>query len=86
MRSYLRDILETLKDHTASSSTLLLLREKIIAFNRPRLQIYVRHLSEQTQKCLGTSNVHTMLSDKLKELWDLAMKADDREMEEDECE
>lgn len=88
VKSYLQDILETLKDHTTTSLTLLMasVLRKIVAFNRPRLQSYVKHLSEHTRKCLDKSNSSTELSDKLEELRDLAAKADNRALEEAKCE
>lgn len=88
VKSYLEEILETLKGFTATSSTPLrtsILR-KIIVFNRPRLQAYVTLLSDKTHTCLETPSVSTELSDKLSELRDLAVKANDRKLEESQCE
>lgn len=87
VKSYLQDILETLKGYTASSSNLLMesVLKKIIAFNGQRLQIYVKHISAQTQLCLETPKISTELSDKLSELQDLALKAGVQELEESKC-
>lgn len=87
MKLFLQEILETLQTYTAASSLLTkasILR-KIIAFNRPRLQCYVRKLSSQIGKCLETPSISTELSDRLSQLQDLALKADIRELEESEC-
>lgn len=88
VKSHLEEILETLKGYTAASSLRLTasVLKKIVAFNRPRLQNYVKHLCEETQKCLDTSNISTELSEKLEELRDMAMKANNRELEEGKCE
>lgn len=88
VKSYLQDILETLKGYTSTSSTLLTasILRKIVAFNRPRLQNYVRHLSKLTQICSETPDISPELSDKLGELRDLAVMADNRELEEGKCE
>lgn len=87
VKSYLQDILETLRGYTASSSTPLMesVLRKIVAFNGQRLQIYVKHISAQTQSCLRTPKLSTELSDKLSELQDLALKAGDQEIEESKC-
>lgn len=87
VKSYLQDILETLKGYKASSSTLLMqsVLRKIVAFNGQRLQIYVKHISAQTQSCLETPKISTELSDKLNELQDLALKAGDPELEDSKC-
>ncbi|KAG6360148.1 hypothetical protein INS49_011204 [Diaporthe citri] len=84
VKTYLQDILETLRGYTASSSTPLVesVLSKIVAFNGQRLQIYVKHISAQTQSCLKTPTISTELSDKLSELQDLALKAGDQELEE----
>ncbi|KKY32120.1 hypothetical protein UCDDA912_g07899 [Diaporthe ampelina] len=84
VKTYLDGILETLKAHTAASTTPLTasILRKIIAFNRPRLQCYIKHLSSQTQRCLETPRIFPGLSDKLSELKELALKADNRELEE----
>lgn len=88
VKNYLQDILETLKDYIATSPTLLTasILRKIVAFNRPRLQNYVRHLSRLTKICLETPDISPELSDKLGELRDLAVMADNRELEEGKCE
>lgn len=58
---------------------------KIVAFNRPRLQIYAKYLSIQIEKCLKTPKISTELSDKINELRDLALKADVQDLEEGKC-
>lgn len=87
MKSYLRDILEKLRGYTAPSSNLLMasILRKIVAFNQPRLQIYIKTLSTQTQICLETPTISTELSDKINELRDLAVKADDQKSDEGKC-
>lgn len=87
VKTHLQGILETLRNYTAASSTLLIasVLRKIIAFNRPRLQSYIKHLSSQTQRCLGTPRISSELSDRLSELKELAIKADNRELEEGQC-
>lgn len=87
MKSYLEWILETLKGYTAPSSALLResVLKKIVVFNRPRLHQYARLLSTQIPECLKTPKVSNEVSDKLKELFDLAAKAEDRGLDEDEC-
>ncbi|KAJ0124999.1 hypothetical protein J7T55_006342 [Diaporthe amygdali] len=84
VKSYLQSIVETLRDYTVASSLRVkasVLRQ-IVAFNRPRLQCYVRNLYSQTQICLETPGISPELSDKISELRDLALKADNRELEE----
>lgn len=88
MKSFLQAIIETLQAYTATSSLLTkasVLR-KIIASNRPRLQCYIRNLTIETQECLKASRISTELSDSLSQLRDLALKTDDRELEESKCE
>lgn len=87
MKRHLTDILDTLKGYTAAPSTRVrpsLLR-KIVAFNRLRLQHYVRVLYLKPQECLDTPEIPAELSDTLGEIRDLAQKADNRELEEGEC-
>ncbi|KAL1849919.1 hypothetical protein Daus18300_013114 [Diaporthe australafricana] len=86
VKSYLIDILDTLKGYSTTSSLRVrasLLR-KIVAFNRPRLQRYIRVLHQKTQICLETPEIPAELSDALRELRELAYKADNREAEESE--
>lgn len=87
VKTYLEGVLETLKGYTAASSALLMasILRKIVAFNRPRLQLYIRSLHSHIQACLQTPKVSNELSDKLRELLDLAQKADNRELEEGKC-
>lgn len=88
MKSYLEGILETLKGYTPASSTLLMasILRKIVAFNRLRLQGYIRHLYSQTHTCLETPRLSDELSDKVREVQDLAKIADNRELDEAKCE
>ncbi|POS75821.1 hypothetical protein DHEL01_v205790 [Diaporthe helianthi] len=84
VKSYLEGILETLKEgYTAASSTILMasVLRKIVVFNRLRLQGYIRHLHSQTQTCLETPRLSNELSDKIREVQDLAKIADNRELD-----
>lgn len=87
MKSHLEGILETLKGYTAASSDILTesVLRKIVAFNRPRLQWYIRRLCTYIPECLKTPKVSIELSDELRELLNPAKKADNRELEDDEC-
>ncbi|KAG8160240.1 hypothetical protein KVR01_009776 [Diaporthe batatas] len=84
VKSYLEGILETLKGYSPSSSNLLMasVLRKIVAFNRLRLQGYIRYLYSQTQICLDTPKLSTDLSDKVREVQDLVKIADNRELDE----
>jgi hypothetical protein len=87
VKNYLQGILETLRGHTVASSPLVrdAVLRGIVAFNRSRLQCYVRNLHSQPGICLGTPKIPPQLSDELKEFQDLALKADNRDLEEAEC-
>lgn len=87
MKSHLEGILKTLKGYTAASTALLTesVSRKIVTFNRSRLQWYIRRLCTYIPECLETPKVSIELSDELRELLDPANKADNRELEEDEC-
>ncbi|ROW17338.1 hypothetical protein VPNG_01321 [Cytospora leucostoma] len=86
MKTFIKNILESLATWTKAASRTVedvILRE-IIAFNRPRLQLYVRAICSHSQECLKAPAevITTQVREELKNLLNLALKADDRELEE----
>ncbi|KUI55253.1 hypothetical protein VP1G_02669 [Cytospora mali] len=86
VESFLKDILNTLQAWTKEQTDIVKARilRKVVAFNRPRLQLYVRAIHTQSKICLEeqTSNVTAQTTEKIKNLRDLSAKADDRGLEE----
>lgn len=90
VKSFMTDILTTLKmsdpgsARTAQAANTAILK-KIVAFNRPRLQMYVRALHTHSETCLGSLKPTDTVGDGLRDLKDLSFKADNRELGPDAC-
>lgn len=87
LKDFIVDILNTLQGWTEESSSpikVTVLR-KIVAFNRPRLQTYVKNVASQSSACLETSGLAPRVVEKLAELRTLSTAANDKELAEDTC-
>ncbi|KAK7733312.1 hypothetical protein SLS53_008209 [Cytospora paraplurivora] len=86
VKAFIKDILESLATWTKAASRTIegVILRKIIAFNRPRLQLYVRAICSHSQECLKVPAevIINQVREELKNLLSLALKADDRDLEE----
>lgn len=87
VRLFVDDILQTLQDLTEKSSLSIKIRvlQKVIAFNRPRLQVYVKAVASQSERCLKTAGLAPDVVEKLEALQSLSKLANDKELDEDTC-
>ncbi|ROW03746.1 hypothetical protein VMCG_05375 [Cytospora schulzeri] len=85
LKAFIEGILNSLKTLTAENSAMVRVRllQRIVIFNRPRLQIYVREIRTQSQKCLESpaDAITPQTKERLENLRDLSLKADDRDVD-----
>lgn len=90
LKSFIEDILNSLSTWTVATNEKVraIILRKIVAFNRLRLQAYVRAICTQSQECLKSpeNSVTNQTRQTLKNFQDLALQADDREADEAACE
>lgn len=90
MKSFIEDILNSLQPLTEARNgeVRAIILRKIVAFNRPRLQAYVRAIQTHSQDCLElpADSVTTQVRETLKNLRDLSLKATDKEVNQAACE
>lgn len=89
-KEFLLDILRTLRDWSKPTHSLVKTRllRKIIAFNRARLQLYIRFLSSSTDQCLELSKVQEIseeLPEKLGKLQKILSGVNNKSLDEKEC-
>lgn len=94
VRLFVNDILLTLQRWTGESpgsprsskkTVIASLLQKIIGFNRPRLQHYVKQVAEKSETCLEIKNLPSEVLNALRDLQELSRLANDKELSEDEC-
>lgn len=95
LRFFIESVLKTLRDWVPSHQnnekdrqmTHLRILYKVVLFNRRRLQAYVKSLAEHSVKSLasGVAGLAPEVVEKLKEISKLAVKANNKELSDDEC-
>lgn len=88
LKHFVVDILQTLRDWTEETSSLVKERalRKVIVFNRERLQLYVRAVVTRSKQCLETNNLAPEITAKIENLHKISSDADDRGSDENTCE
>lgn len=90
VKDFIESILTTLQAWTETDSELVRARvlRKVVAFNRPRLEVYVRAIYTQSQLCLAApeGTIKPQITEKLRELENFSLEANDRKLEEPACE
>lgn len=87
VRLFVIDILDTLQGLTEESMKPIKAKilQKVVAFNRPRLQVYVKAVATKSEICLQTTGLASDVDEKLEGLQSLSMLANDAELDEDTC-
>lgn len=87
LKDFVVDVLDTLRDWTEEESRLVVARvlRKVIAFNRLRMEMYVRAVASKSDICLGKPDLAPIVVDKLEELRRLAREANKPDLDEAQC-
>lgn len=93
LKAFVEDILNDLqgwtmkKDRSQREEVRLRVLRKVVAFNRPRLQKYVKALAEHSKQCLSASvsSLTPEIVEKLKEVSKLAWDTNDKNLDEGTC-
>ncbi|CAN8098844.1 unnamed protein product [Discula destructiva] len=85
MEYYVTDVLETLRDWTEETGQLVTARvlRKVIAFCRPRLEVYVKAVASNSKACLESKDLAPGVAQKLDVLQEISRGAHDQEQDED---